>query len=689
MTTKVSSLAPIACLPGVQPSTDNTPLATQHWTFADKIRFVNGFPQKIGGWTLSLTQAGAVILGAARMLFSATIATRVRTVIGTDEKLYSLSGSRLTNITPLQTATVAVANSLATLYGTLANNPITTVSGSNTITVADTSAARFAINDTVTLSGSAAVGGIPNTDINTDHVIRSIGVNSYTLRVGTNASSSTSGGGASVVRASGLLRVTAASHGQLDGDRVKITGAGNTGGILAAEINLEFIIRNVAAGTFDVMTEGTATSSVSAAGGAGTVYQKEIADGRRNASFGQGYGMGLYGVGLYGVSKISTSGIQFPRIWFGDVFGENIILTPGNQTGLYSWAASTAVAPALVSGAPTAINYAFVSNSIVVTFGAGGIENKIKTSDQGSLTTWTASSTNQVYEDEIEGAGRLLSHAPVGGLNLIFTNTRTYTFRYIGLPNVWEIKLKDPSIGIIAPGARCVVNDTAYWMGDKNFYLWRGGNVEVIPANSQKECTCLRYVFDNINFPQKSKNFAWYNKDFNEVWFHYVRQNEIDPGGIARVCLTDMTWVPDTMDRLAAEYPNALLGNPRLTLIDPADDDNSIVYKHESGANDNTDALPFEVTTNLRTSGRDTTTQVGFIPDSIVDGSINLNLKAQQFPQSTNNTYDETFAVTETLERQAITVNGRYWDYTFSGETVDQTWRMGAWQEYVQKGPAN
>lgn len=686
MTTTVSQLAPIACLPGVQPSTDNTPLATKHWTFSDKIRFVNGFPQKIGGWTLSTILSGETILGAARMLFSAILAGRVQTVVGTDEKLYGLRGSRLTNITPLQTSTTAIANSLATLFGTLANNPVSVTNGSATITISDTSASRFKINDTVTLAGATTTGGVPDTEINAAHVIRSIGANSYTVRVATAATSTTSGGGAAVERSCGMLRVTAASHGQLDGDRVKITGAADTGGILAAEINLEFIIRNVAAGTFDVMTDGTATSSVSAAGGAGTLYQKEIADGRRDASFGQGYGMGLYGAGLYGVSKTSTQGIQFPRIWFGDVFGDEIILTPGNQTGLYNWDGSTVAAPELVTNAPTAINYAFVSNSIVVTFGAGAVENKIKTSDQGALTVWTASSTNQVFEDNIEGAGRLLSHAPVGGLNLIFSENRTYTFRYIGLPLVWEIKLKDPSIGIIAPNARCVVNDTAFWMDTRNFYLWRGGNVEVIPANSQEQSTILRYVFDNLNFPQKSKNFAWYNKDFNEVWFHYVRASENDPGGVARVCLTDYTWTPDTMDRLAAEYPNALLGNPRLTA---PDGDDSIIYKHESGADDDTAALPFEITTNLRTSGADSTVQVGFIPDSIMDGSISLTLQAKQFPQSPNLTFNETYAVTDELERQAITVSGRYWDYTLSGEALGQAWRMGAWQEYVQKGARN
>ena len=215
---------------------------------------------------------------------------------------------------------------------------------------------------------------------------------------------------------------------------MKIAGAADTGGILAASINLEFIIRNVAAGAFDIMTTGTATSSVSGAGGAGTTYQKEISDGAQDESSGYGYGMGLYGVGLYGVPKTSSTGRSLPRIWFMDRFGDKIIGTGGEQTGLYSWDGSTSVAPALVSGAPTAINYAFVSDNIAVTFGASATPNKIKTSDQGALTTWSASSINQVFEDDLEGADRLISHAPCIGVNLIFCENQTYTMRYVGLP---------------------------------------------------------------------------------------------------------------------------------------------------------------------------------------------------------------------------------------------------------------
>lgn len=689
MTTKVSELASIFCVPGVQPSTDKTAFATDHYTFSDKIRFVDGLPEKIGGWDSVVFANSNVAKGAMRTIFSITVSGRVITVLGTNEKLYAQIGSILTNITPLQAATVAIADSLATDYDTLANNPVTTVNGSPTVTIADSNAGSYKAGDLITLSGSSAVGGIGAATINAEHIIRTAGASSYTINTGTNATSSTSGGGASVVRASGLITVTAASHGQANGDRVKITLAAATGGIAAAAINLEFIIRNVTAGAFDIFTASTATSAVTAGGGAATLYQKEISDGQLNAILGQGYGMGLYGAGLYGLAKISTGGIALPRIWFADGYGETTILTPGNQGGVYSWAGSTSVAPALVANAPSAVNYAFVSNNILVTFGAGGIVNQVFGSDQDAITQWTASSTNQVFQDNIESAGRLISHVEVPSNTLIFTENQTYTFRYIGLPNIWEIKQKSYVVGIIAAMARCSVNNTAYWMDDKNFYMWGGGDIEIIPSNTDKQSTILSYVFDNLNFAQKSKCFAWYNPDFNEVWFHYPSSDSLECDRIARVSLHDYNWTPDTMERAAAEYPDIMLNTPRLSSYD-MDDDESTLYRHETGTDADGEAMAWTLTSNLRNTGKkDTTVDVGIIPDSIQTGDITLRFRGYLFPQSASTTYDNSYTVSPATERVTTLLNGRFWKYTWSGEELDQSWRMGDWQEYAQRGASN
>lgn len=697
MTTTKSQLVPLIITPGVQPSTDKTALATEHYTQADKIRFRFGFPQKIGGWISSQFNYGNTITGLARSLFGIILTSTVSTLIGTNSKLYSLITSTLTNITPLVASTTAIANSLATDFGTLANNPITTVNGSSIITVADTNAANYTSGDTVILSGATTTNGITNTIINTSHIIHTVGVNIYTIVTSGTATSSGSGGGNAVVRTTGRITATATAHGFSNGQRVKIASATTSGGVTAAQINMEFIIRNVATNTFDFMTAGTATSSVSGAGGAGTTYQGEIAAGAVNQSIGQGYGMGLYGIGLYGTALLSSSGlISYPQIWFFDRFGNNVIMTAGNQTGVYSWAGSTTTAPALITNAPIAVNYAFVSNNILVTFGAGGTVNRIFTSDQANMTQWTASSSNQVFDYTVAGASQLLSHVAVANVNLIFSEHQTYLFQYTGFTAgaanaIWNVQLLENNIGIVGPMARCAVQGTAYWMDVNNFYMWAGGNVQIIPANTQEQSTIHNYVFSNINYGQSAKFFAWYNEKFNEVWFHYCSAGANEPDSVARVNIVEQHWTPDTFDRTCAEYPNLVYGYPRLI------SSGGILYQHEKGTDADGSPMSWSLTSNLRggsnlaqraagISPREISLITGFVSDSIQTGNINVELIAKRFPQSAINTYDKNFTVTPTTEFITCEVGGRFWQYKLSGNTLGQEWIAGQWSEFVQPG---
>jgi len=676
-------LQPLGFLAGVSPNTDTTESGTNHYVNADKVRFKNGVPEKIGGWQNLDFDFGKTIDGFTRSFFSDYIDGRLYSVFGTHTRLYALIGSRIINITPVVTTPTPAANSLDTQYDTLGADPLTSVNGSPTITVSTTQSDRFVAGDIIKISGSDGFAGIPDTSINKNHIVRSVGINEITINVGVNASSSTSGGGASVALSSGLIQVSSVAHGLRDGDRVRIDEADDTGGILAADINAEFEIRNVATDSFDIMTAGFATSSVSAAGGADTEYYEPIPIGLVNEVDATGYGVGLYGVGLYGSALSSGDARSYPRIWFMERYGNTIVMSAGNQTGIYQWDGNPAIAPVLVPNAPQKVNYAFVSNNILVTFGAENmstpVENRIFASDLANITNWTSSLTNQVYDDDIEGAGRLVSHCPIEGSNLIFTNHKTYTFRYIGQPFIWEIQPIDENVGIIAPMARCAVKGIAFWMGLDNFYMYRGGSVEVIPSNSRKESTVLRYVFDNINWGQKSKIFAWYNRKFDEVWFHYPSASSQECDRVAVVCLQDFSWTIHTLQRTAAEYPSYKTRNPRLVNI-------GMLFQHEFGSDACDQPLAWTLKSPKKIYGKETANINAIIPDSIQDGAINFRSEGFLFPQSSVRTYIRDIAITQSTERVPIVVNGRFIQYSWSGNALGQAWMMGTWYEEVQKG---
>lgn len=702
MTTTRSILVPISVVAGVQPSTDKSPFATVHFTMADKIRFRFGFPQKIGGWFKIPLANGATILGYARSIFSSLINASIVTLIGTNSKLYSLEGSILTNITPLVTSTLPIATGFdTTYYGGGADNLISTTNHSNIVTFNSfPNVAQAQVGDSFKIAGSTSVGGISSGSINTTHVIHSIDyiAQTATFIVSANATSSTSGGGTSLTIATDLIFVqTGTTITMTNGQRVKINGASNFGGIVVATYlnGKEFFCRNVSGGAFCINIGTFPTSQVSAAGGTSGTYQVEIGAGAINESFGQGYGMGLYGIGLYGTALLSSSARIYPRIWYMDRFGSKTILTAGNQTGLYEWAGSNATAPVLVTNAPAAINYAFVSNNIVVTLGADGTPNRIFACDQGDETNWTGSSSNQVYDYIEVRAGRWISHVSVAGVNLLFTTYQTYIFAYLGYTAgvanaIWSLQQIEGNIGLIGSMARIAVDGVAYWMGQHNFYMWAGANVEVIPANTQSQSTILRYVFDNINRGQTSKFFAWYDEKNDEINFHYCSAGNNEPDRIARVNRSELHWTPDTIDRLAAEYPNQILGYPRLI------SSSSILYGHEQGNDDDTSPLAFQLESNYqgrdfqRNNGRmltdDNAMLAGFVPDSLQTGNISVEVIGKKFPQSAANMFDNTYTITPTTEQMPVQGGGRLWKYIISGAVFGQSWVAGRWHQYVQEG---
>lgn len=753
MTTKVSEPFEIQMVPGCQPSTDRTAFSTGHSTFSDKIRWFQGVPQKISGWQSVAFDYGASVSGNCRRVFSAFLATSstLITALGTNQNLYALSGTRLTNITPFVSTLTTIASSLSSDYRTLGNNPFTTANGSNIITVSDAFTSQYNVGDTFVMAGAVGFNGITAGMLNATQVIRSInyGANTYTIQVSGTANANGSGGGAACVFASGLITANATAHGMTNGQRVQIGSAATFAGIPAANINGEFIVRKAATNYFGFMSSAVSTSNVTNGGGTVTTYRPQIPAGLANETAAAGYGAGYYGVGLYGTGLISPSGRQFPRIWYIDRFQGAMIVSPGSQGGLYSWTGSTTTAPqplgqqftgtltsgsavitsvsttlflavgqplfgqfipngatiasigsgtvtmsantTLTSGAttetvlavtsPQAVNYAFVSNDIVVTFGYQGVANQIFASDQTNIQNWVASSSNQVFQDTISGAGPLISHLPVSGTNLIFTDSRTYVFTYIGLPLIWSIALLDGSVGIIAPMARCTVNGVAYWMGKNNFYRWRGGNVEIIPANSQLVSTILNYVYSNLTSSQRSKIFAWYNERYGEVWFHYPSAQANEPDRVARVNVNEnFIWTPDTFDRSAAEYPDILGTTPRLI------SSGGTLYNHESGTDADGSPMPFSLVSNLRFDGKKSKYVSSVVPDSVQTGNITLTITGYQFPQSQVPVSSKTYTITPTTEFMPTDVGGRFWQYQWAGAQLGQQWIAGKWLEYLQEG---
>ena len=182
-------------------------LVGPYWVDADKIRFVNGLPQKIGGWAKQVTNPTTVTssvnlpAGRCRSLINWRMIDGTDLLAaGTDKQLLILLGSNWYDITPLRAT------------ATLGANPITTANGSKTVVVAHTGHGAVS-GEIVSFSGASAVNGVT---LSGAYGLTKIDNNSYSVAVLSNAAGTGSGGGSSVVAkylvgfAGGLLTSTAA-----------------------------------------------------------------------------------------------------------------------------------------------------------------------------------------------------------------------------------------------------------------------------------------------------------------------------------------------------------------------------------------------------------------------------------------------------------------------------------------------
>lgn len=215
--------------PGV--NREGTSLANEGgWFESDKVRFRSGYPEKIGGWVQDsgaenetdtdldiplITGAGSY-LGVCRSLSNwLTLAGYNSVGLGTNLKFYIQTSTNGTfyDVTPIR------------LTSTIASNAFTTVSGSTTVRVNDTSG--VVVGDYILISGVAsAVNGIPASDLNREFVVTSVlSASQYTITVATQATSSGTTGACTIdyeMEVGGELASTANGW-----------GAGGWGGVTA------------------------------------------------------------------------------------------------------------------------------------------------------------------------------------------------------------------------------------------------------------------------------------------------------------------------------------------------------------------------------------------------------------------------------------------------------------------------
>lgn len=668
------TITPLSYLPGVckadspfansaQTSYTKEGIASGRFTDMEGARFVAGYPEKLGGWVFTSTNA---VKGVPRGLKDwRDLSANVYLGIGTHEKLYVFYQGSSTDITPFR----------AIQTGTLTNAFVTTLN-SDVITVSQGTHGLLT-GDYVQLIAGTSVGGI--TPAGVYNPITVTGTNAYTFVNQNPATIAGTGGGNiaytyyrttltnpfTTISGTSGVKVTQNANGAGAGDFAIFNGTSTVGGVtIAGEYPIASIVD---ANNFFINASSNATSSVTGGGSVSVEYDVSI--GSANATTNFGYSDGGYSSGGYSESVTGTT--MPPRVWALAPYGQQLLASYYNGT-IYIWDPTIGGRAYPLFNAPVSVLWIFVTpERFVFALGIDGELMELAWPDQSDYTDWTSLPTNTANSGRtLQNGSYLVSGIAVrDGVSMVYSNTSAYTFTYSGDNNVYDDQVASDGCGLIGPLAVNTVAGTAFWMGNSEFWMWNG---VVQPMGSDD---IRDYVFQNINLAAAYKFVCGINISKKEVWFFYVSaaSNEIDSYVIYH--LDQACWSKGTVLLRTSWIDRGLFPTPIAT------DANGFIYNQESGTDAAGQAMNSYIEFSPISLGKGQVNQdiFGFVPDfERQSGNISLEILSQQYPQDTptvNGPY--IISSNDTTPRIDLRIGAKLIGFELTSNVIGGDWRLG------------
>lgn len=159
------------------------------WYECDKVRFLSGSPQKIGGWLKYYDDA---LLGICRQMFNYITSYGDNIMfLGTSSRVYAEAGGIVYDITPLRVIFAPATT----------NNCLTTGAAGSTVITCTLTAHGAVTGDGVTFSGVTLLDGVPASELNATQTITVLTANTFTFTVTTPATAGNVTGGGTAIYA--------------------------------------------------------------------------------------------------------------------------------------------------------------------------------------------------------------------------------------------------------------------------------------------------------------------------------------------------------------------------------------------------------------------------------------------------------------------------------------------------------
>ena len=737
------------------------------WFDGDKVRFRNGLPEKIGGWT---KYSDNQFVGTCRALHTWTALDNTNFIgIGTSQKYYLNAGGTYYDITPLR---------LTTGGGDVT---FSATNGSSTITVTDTDHGAN-LNDFVTFTNAGTLGAnVTASVLNQEHQITSIISSSqYAIDVisllDTTAINDTNGINESVTSVTVDDTSSFASSGTIKIDDELITYSGKTSDTLTG-LTRGALSTSAATHADDATVTEMPNASDSGNGGSSTVGEYQINVGLEDNSYGNGWGAGIWGGisgsaattavndgsgmtasatsvtvdssanfettgyllidseiiqytgktsttftgltrGLFGTTAAThaddatvteaSGGWGVPattniagallRHWSHDNFGEDLVMNV-RDGAIYYWDKSSGTSSRAVeittlagsTNAPTIAKKVIVSerDRHVLAFGcdsetASGTQDPllIRFASQESLTEWNALPTNTAGELRIGTGSEIVTAVQTKQQTLVITDVSVHALQFIGPPFTFGITEVGRNTTIISENAAVAVEESVYWMGYREFYVYNGRTQKLV-------CPVQDFVFSDLNRDQDTKIVAGQNSAYSEVWWFYPSSDATANDRYVVYNYEQNIWYYGTLARTAWVDRGVLL------YPIAASTDNYLYYQ-EFGLDDGSQSPASGITSFIESSqvtigdgdkfffANKVIPDITFRESTNETPQVNLTLKARRFPGTTYN-QTETSAVTQSAstpielftEKADIRLRGRSFALRLESTATGVSWRLG------------
>lgn len=469
---------------------------------------------------------------------------------------------------------------------------------------------------------------------------------------------------------SAVVAVTHVASGRMVGDYVHFSGASAVGGIT---IDGEYPITTIVDSDHYQITHSVAASSGTTGGGAAVAYQYEIHVGAEHSFYGFGWGAGAYGASTYGTARTISNFLTSARLWSLDQWGEDLIACP-RMGGIYLWDTSvgTSSRAAAISGAPATARSIMVSpeGQHLIALGAysGSADDPllVRWSSSGDYTVFTADPSNSAGIKRLNTGNEILCGIEGNKEIVIFTDSNLWTMTYTApAPEVFAFRNVGANGSIRGANAAVEFRGVIYWMGEKNFQSY-AGSIETLP------CEVWPTVFDDINFVQRAKTFAWVNLAFNEIWWLYCSASSDEIDRYVAYNVDEKTWHFGTIVRTAAIGDSDIYAVPFATGID------GYLYDHETGVDEDGAAMePFIESGDIEIGAGDYQMQIGMlVPDfKRLTGSVTLTLTAKKYPQDGESQSETNITITSSTKFVNPRIKGRQISLKIASMAIGDDWR--------------